>query len=342
MEIVKILSEAKQRIYDLYAEVILKNSELNSGIQESYAYGIKDTLDKITMDDEISTSYGEAAKYIIKDKKIRINKNFLKLTEDEKIAVLIHELNHALSYQNKNGVIHFIEEGCADLIAELSMNHYYNKHNIPKEKRYDPLHMGNYQNAKDIMKTTLLLLKKLKVNDDNNFIIDYVLKNKNREISVLFINLLGSDNYYQIINEENNEYKMNNTDPDIYDEYCKEISKTLFSRLDKMGYIDEFKDLDNEDVYKEDNSLLYQILVSKKVNDIINENEGKVPNIDIIKKMNDDTNESIQFTLLDGYILNSIKKFILETIDEYGEEKVYNILEMVGFCKIFKDDSTQK
>lgn len=325
---IELFEEAKIRLYDLFKDGVIKINNL-------YLERVKRILENITLSEDVLRRSTANAKYLVRENKVAYSDSFLELNDETKIKIFIHELSHAISHSGNHYNPTFIEEGCANITAELAMDNYYKKNNITDNKdKYKKT--DSYRYATSVMKTILIMLD----NSDalGHFYANCIIGKDTLYMSRLFTEALGREAFEKIMEEQTNAHSIIEYDASEYDDLCKETSKLVFKHLDEMFAIPEFKEFKIRDVFKEDNELLKNINLSIQVEELIEENEGMKSNIDIMKMIEELNNGSFQFMVLDGYITKKIRRFMLENIEKYGKEEVYKIFDMIGICKIFEDN----
>lgn len=325
---IELFEEAKTRLYDLFNDGVIK-------LDSRYLNNVKKILEFVTLQENALNITNANAKYKVKENKVVYSNSFLKLDDEIKIRIFIHELSHAISHNAMCVAPIFIDEGYANITAELAMDNYYKKHEItPQNEKY--LKTDTYHYATSVMKTIFIMLDNL--DELDYFYANCIIGKDKIYMYRLFSEVLGHEAYEKIINENEEAHSIIEYDPSEYEDLCKETSALVFKHLDEVYILKEFKNYKISNVFKEGNELLKNINLSMQTEKIIEENEGKKSNLDIIKMIEELDNGSFQFMVLDDYITKKIRKFMVESIDKYGKDEVYKIMDMIGICKIFESN----
>lgn len=322
----KLFEKAKQRILFFYA---------NQFQDDSKAEKLKNILDKIIFR-FIDKEHEEAFAYYNNENEIFLCNPFYNLTEEEKIEVLIHELNHAISDNNiYNKLIYdseynyvnslkIIEEGLADVVSELINEYYYEKNgksqNIVNNNNFFPC---GYPYDRQILKMFLYILKQK--NLDIKLLINYYFEDRKTFMDKL-VEIGGIEilEYLKISKEVNN---------DLSQKLLVSIDKNFIKNIDIKELSHQFYVNKNgyDFVYSKDNGhnniYLYNLLLHYCIKNILGENfEYSVQNLEYVYNQ---TNGLIGQITNGGYCPVELEMFLDSAMAQYNINVLEKLLMIV-------------
>ena len=304
-QLAEIAEEAKKRYLFYYEHC----KELDEFKRPIFLNLIREIFDKINF----GINYKEEENYTAycdRDNNININKSFWNCSKEEQIAVLIHEINHAISqnnqfnfmvdsfYSNANYLDSYkiIEEGLADINAELIINYYYENSDvkIPEYEKFKNFSKNScgYPIERKILKTMLIFMQVSGV--DKNMILTYYFGNKYEFLDM--IKLIGGEKAFDMI-VSSQETGRNEEVQLIAAEYFRYLEAGFIEEMDSKDfssggyYATQF-----DNVYLKENDLSESLRVSyfatkmlknfdikninkKMIDDIFNKTNGLISQI---------------------------------------------------------------
>lgn len=353
-QLIEMAEEAKKRYLFYY-----KNCKELDEIKRSEFLGfINEIFAKMKFGFDFNEKEGYAA-YCDSDNNINVNKFFWDCSKEQQIAILIHEINHAISqnnqfnylvdsfYSNANYLDSYkiIEEGLADINSELIMNYYYENSDvkIPEYEKFKNFSENTcgYPIDRKVLKTMLLFMQIAGV--DKKMLLTYYFGNKCEFFDM--IKLIGGEKAFDMIMKS---YKcgINDEEQAIADEYFRSLEAEFVDEMESKDFSSGGYYATNFDnVYLKENDLAESLRISYFVTKLLKDFDIK--NID--KKMiNDIYNKTnglisqISFNSL-GYISKIIDDLICYWIDncdsvedfKYINKIVPNIIELNGSKYLF-------
>ena len=261
---------------------------------------------------------------------IEVNpKRFFNIESEEQIGVLIHEINHAISISNdiENGVeptLHkkIIEEGLADVMAELIVNYYYDNSGIEisNKLRNFNLYTCGYPFNRSVLKTALSIFKI--GGNDMRMLMNYYFGNK--ELFYLELEKRFGTKFYEFLANEENE-----------NDY--EASFELFEE----PFNEEMQKNDFSIVYLKSNVLIANLRISYFTTKLLSKFDVENIDANMIHKIYSSTNGLLKKITSSGYVPEIVDKLIINWVNNSNEEdfsEIYKIIPNVNYlndCKYF-------
>ena len=320
---------------------------------------IREVFDKLNFGFDNSKGEDGWVAYCDIDNNINVDNSFWDLSRETQIAVLIHEMNHAISQNNEfNNTVDasysdvnylssykIIEEGLADVNAELIMNYYYDNSgvDIPDHKKFRNFTENScgYPIDRKILKTLLLMMQIADV--DKAMLFKYYFRSKKDFFDMLRI--VGGDNAFEMI-VVSQEIGRNSKDQRIADEYFRSLEETFSDEMDLRDFSSGGYYASNfENVYMKENDLADALRISYFASKMLKSFDIK--NIDkaMIDEIYIKTNgliSQISFNSI-GYVSGIIDELICNWIDncdsiddfKYINKIVPNVLELYNCRYIY-------
>lgn len=353
-ELLSIAEEAKER-YIFYYEHC---DELDEFKKPIFLKLINEMFSKIKFGFDYNDEENYAA-YCDNDNNINVNKCFWSRSKEEQVAVLIHEINHAVSqnnqfnfmveifYSNANYLDSYkiIEEGLADINAELIMNYYYENSGIQiseqeKFKNFSKYTCG-YPIDRKILKTMLLFMQITGV--DKTMLLTYYFGNKYEFLDM--IKLIGGEKAFDMIVNSQKSGR-NEKDQLIADEYFRCLEDSFISEMDSKDfssggyYAPKF-----DNVYLKENDLSESLRISYFATKMLRRFDIKNIDRKMIDEIYNKTNgliSQISFSS-SGYVSKTVDYLICywidncDSIDEfkYINKIVPNVVTLNGYKYLF-------
>ena len=321
----KLYEEAKQRTLYFYTNQFEDDTKIET---------LKNILDKIVFR-FVDKEYEEAVAYYNKNEIFLCN-SFFNITKEEKISVLIHELNHAISDNNIHNKLisdneynyvnslKIIEEGLADVVSELINEYYYEKNGKPQNLiNKEIFSTCGYTYDRQILKMFLYILKQKKL--DIKLIINYYFEDRKTFMDKL-VEIGGTEilEYLKISKEVNDKLSQKllvSIDKKFVENIdVKELSHQLYVNKDGYGFV-YAKDNGHDNIY------LYNLLLHYSIKKILGENfEYSIQNLEYVYIQ---TNGLIEQIINRGYCPVELEMFFDYAMAQYNINVLEKLLMIV-------------
>ena len=316
-----IKNDAKQRILFYYKNILdeqtIKNIEI---LLDGYNYGFD--LDR------------PVAAYCRDDVHcINVTRNFLSIKNYEvQVGIMVHEMNHAISAANVfnkkveekydvNYVSSYqlIEEGLADIMADLIMNYYYDKKN--PSVNYEPFRTAcglAYSYYRDFMKTILAIMEFEGI--DKTMLQEYYFGDKGKLFK--YIAQIGGEKLFDLVRMNIDNSKSLDANSELFAALEKKwgevVSKRASMKDGKKGY---------NKVYYSDNFLIEHLDTTYYIQQIIERANIGVDNVTLeeIQKIFVATNGLISRLQASWLVPSIIDRMIASWIKNCKIEEVHAI-----------------
>lgn len=324
-----LANEAKKRIVFYYQNL----PEAQNFKKEEVLKRTIEILDNLELFEKNDPDKSYAANCL--GNKITVNSSFFyDRPREEQIAVLIHEMNHAISDSNKNNYdvlsyygdaqyeysYQMIEEGLADTNAELIMNYYYDHSGEEIEEKctnFDGFTCG-YSFNRSVIKTLLAVLQVADI--DKTMLLEYYYGDKK----------LFFDKIIEIFGERFFSF-LKSKDCEDYDKAFRFFEEIFYNELDKKDVGSKgFYAPCFDNVYFKENNLANGLRISYFIQVLLRRYD--VDNVDL-KMINDiyrDTNGLIEREInVIGIVPEKVDRLITNWINKSTEENFDEIKKIV-------------
>ena len=346
-QLIEVAEEAKKR-YLFYYENCKELDEIKRPI---FLNLIREISDKINFGIDYNEE-GNYAAYCDSDNNININKSFWDCIKEEQIAVLIHEINHAISqnnqfnfmvdsfYLNANYLDSYkiIEEGLADINSELIMNYYYENSDvkIPEYEKFKNFSQNScgYPIDRKVLKTILLFMQV--AGEDKNMLLTYYFGNKYEFFDM--IKLIGGEKAFDMITKSQDSGR-NEEDQLIADEYFRSLESAFIEEMELKDFSSGgYYSTNFDNIYLKENDLAESLRISYFLTKLLKGFDFKKIDKKMIDEIYNKSNgliSQISFSSL-GYVSKVVDDLICNWIDncssiddfQYINKIVPNVIEL--------------
>lgn len=325
-ELLELAEVAKKRYVFYY--------EHYSGIDEIQRVEALKRINEIFSNISFGFDYNEQGHYTAycdSNNNINVNKSFWVISKEEQVAVLVHEINHAVSRNNQYNYLvevfcenanyidsyKIIEEGLADINAELIMYYYYENSDceIENGEKVNFLYKNTcgYPIDRKILKTLLIFMQIMGI--DKNMLYIYYFGNK----SVFFdmIVSIGGKNAFEMIMEDKS-YGFDIKNQVIANEYFRSLEKKFIEEMQKKDFSSGiYSGTKFNNVYLKGNDLCSALRTSYFVSEMLSNFDIKNIDKNMIDEIYNKTNGLIPQVSLhsSGYVSQVVDDLICFWVD---------------------------
>ena len=322
----ELAEEAKKRVLFYYKNM----PEFEDFAFEDVYSRVEEILSNITFG--IDLEYSGASAYCRDEKTINACEPFFSLRPKElQIAILIHEINHAISFSNRynedvsksysnanySSSFKMIEEGLADTQAELIMNYYYDNSGEKIQDKYTNFSsfFCGYVFDRSIIKTAL---SSLKINKDDKWMLLNYYFGRRVVFFEIFEEIFG-DELLNFLKNEESSHNYALVTRYFEDIFYKEMEKKDFSR---GAY--NLPSFDN--VYYKENSIIDELRISFFIQQLLKKYDIEKIDEKMIDSIYNATNCTIEQVtplfvpkMIDKLIVSWINNCTIENYDKISK-----------------------
>ncbi len=329
----EIVNEAKKRIIFYYKNL----PESKTFEKEDVLKHTIETLDNLKFGEDFNYSDNNVVAYY-RNEEINVTEGFYRIkTREEAVAVMIHEMNHAISAQNKNNYdvltnygdalyefsYKIIEEGLADTNAEIIQNYYYDYsgEDIPNKFHNFDFFTCGYPFNRSVLKTILSILEA--IGKDKEILLNYYYGDK-RMLFDTIKELFGEDIFEYLRGDRYSE----SFDFDLMFNFFKDKFNSEMDKKDFSGK--DFYGPSYNNVYYKNNRLLSSLRISYFIGVLLKRYDVSKVDKEMINNIYVDTNGLINRELdVIGIVPDIIDKLICSWINNCNVNEFKEIRKLV-------------